>query len=965
MMKRVFTILTILLFSVAGFSQVELDYSATPKAQATGKSIKGLTMESAQFLSLYRQSVTLKNRSARKAAQAQLREQYGIQRGKVSAIVELAEGHTSQELKAYGVSVGSEAGGIVTVMIPMRRFEELAESGLCKSIDVGRKMTTMMDHVRGNLGIDDIHAGLNLPHGYDGSGVVVGVIDIGMQYCHPSFYDTTGTVLRVKRVWNQKDSLGTAPSGYDYGSEYTTEAQMMAAFTDDTTQTHGSHTTGIAAGCGAPSGNGTNYRGIAPGADIVLVPCMLTGPSILDAINYIYNYAHSVSKPCVINMSFGSLDGPHDGTESYDRYVTSFVQQHPDSFALVCSAGNDGRSNVHIGKQFTAGDNMLITRLSKGIVAITDPDCWVDMWCDGIFRVGLTLVNPSSQTQEDFTGFFTAGVDTLIETYLITNNNDSVRCRFQLHQKDSYNQSYHVEIMVENETTVVSNRHLILTAMSDTMATLHAWCGRFTFEHSDLVTESVEGDAQYTVGGFGANTDAVISVGSYVTRKSYNTYTGSYFTSSNATIGDISYFSSLGPTRDGRVKPDITAPGQVLMAPYNLPANAPMGYAIYDTTQWNGQINHYGSMSGTSMSCPVMTGVIALWMQQNPSLGTDSVRAIVHRTARNDHFTGSVANNPSNTWGYGKVNAYGGLPVNTTMWLVSAFGQDDITGCVEGGGVVTEGVHTLTAIPNNLYRFVQWEDGVTDNPRTVNVTCDTTFIAIFEAMIYDDCDTIRDYPWTAEFDEYFSCWKLIDADGDGKSWQKLPASVGTMVYGVENPDNWLVAAPMEINAPLMAKLALHGIGGTGTQDCSLLLSTSGSEPADFTTVLASYTSSGIEDFELVASLNEYQGQVVRLAVRHYHVVGAMMVMLTLNDFVVEPDTAISVPTYEKDNYLVMTNGLQLGIRGAEGRYLQIYDIMGRLLVTSNSADGNYQMPTSGIYILRIEGLAPRKVMVVR
>lgn len=963
-MKRTATILILLLFSMTAFSQVELDYLATPKAQAKGMSIKGLSPESAQLLSLYRQADTMKKCSARKAIQARLREQYGIQRGKVSAIVELAEGHNPQELKAYGVSVGSEVGGILTVRIPVKHFAELAESGICKSIDVGRKMTTMMDNVRGNLGIDDIHAGLNLPQGYDGSGVVVGVLDIGMQFCHPSFYDTTGTELRVKRVWNQKDTLGTAPSGYDYGSEYTTEAQMMAAFTDDSTQTHGTHTTGIAAGCGAPSGNGTAYRGIAPGADIVLVPCILTGPSILDGINYVYNYAHSVGKPCVINMSFGSIDGPHDGTDSYDRYLTAFVQQHPDSIALVCSAGNDGSNKVHIGKQFTAGDNRLTTRLSKGIVAITDPDCWVDMWCDEIFRVGLTLVNPSSQTQEDFTGFFTVGVDTLIETYLITNSNDSVRCRFYLYQKDSYNQSYQVTIMVENESTVVPNRHLILTAMSDTTATLHAWCGRFTFEHSNLVTESVEGDAQFTVGGFGANTDAVISVGSYVTRKSYYTYTGSYFTSSNATIGDISYFSSLGPTRDGRVKPDIAAPGQVLMAPYNQPAYAPMGYAIYDTTQWNGQINHYGSMSGTSMSCPVMTGVVALWMQQNPSLGTDSVRAIVHRTARNDRFTGSLADNPSNIWGYGKVNAYGGLPVNTTMWLVNAFGQDDITGCVNGGGVVTEGVHTLTAVPNNMYRFVQWEDGVTDNPRTVNITCDTTFIAIFEPFVYDDCDTIQDYPWTAEFDENFTCWKLIDVDEDGKSWQKLPSSVASMVLNVVNPDNWLVAAPMEINAPLVAKVSMHGLASTGTHDCSLLLSTSGSETTDFTTVLASHTSTGIEDFELTAPLNEYQGQVVRLAVRHHNIVG-MVVMMALEDFVVEPDTTTSVPSYENENYLVMTNGLQLGIRGAEGRNLQIYDIMGRLLLTRNSADGTYQLPASGIYILRIEGFKPRKVMVVR
>ena len=60
----------------------------------------------------------------------------------------------------------------------MNRFAELAESGICKIIDVGRKMTAIMDNVRGSLGIDGICAGLNLPHGYDGSGVVVGFLRV-------------------------------------------------------------------------------------------------------------------------------------------------------------------------------------------------------------------------------------------------------------------------------------------------------------------------------------------------------------------------------------------------------------------------------------------------------------------------------------------------------------------------------------------------------------------------------------------------------------------------------------------------------------------------------------------------------------------------------------------------------------------------------------------------------------------
>lgn len=360
-----------------------------------------------------------------------------------------------------------------------------------------------------------------------------------------------------------------------------------------------------------------------------------------------------------------------------------------------------------------------------------------------------------------------------------------------------------------------------------------------------------------------------------------------------------------------------------------------------------------------------MTGVVALWMQNNPSLRTDSLLEIVHSTARNDQFTGQLANNPSNVWGSGKVNAFGGLPApDTTLWLVNAFGVRDGFGYVTGGGVVTEGPHTLTAVPNDMFHFVHWSDGVTDNPRTVNATCDTTFIAVFEAIDYDNCDTIRDYPWTAEFDENFTCWKLIDADGDGKCWQKMPATIISMVLGNTNLDNWMVAAPMEINSPLVAKVSLHGIGSTGTQDCSLLLSTSGSETSDFNTVLATHTSTGSEDFELTAPLNEYQGQVVRLAVRHHNIVG-MAVTVSLNDFVVEPDTTISVPTHEREDYAVTTNGLQLSIRGAENQSLQIYDIMGRLLLTRRSADGTYQMPAPGVYILRVDGFKPRKVVVVR
>ncbi len=80
--------------------------------------------------------------------------------------------------------------------------------------------------------------------------------------------------------------------------------------------------------------------------------------------------------------------------------------------------------------------------------------------------------------------------------------------------------------------------------------------------------------------------------------------------------------------------------------------------------------------------------------------------------------------------------------------------------------------------------------------------------------------------------------------------------------------------------------------------------------------------------------------------------------------VVEPDTTISVTTHVINEYTVFSNGLQLTIRGVEGHALQLFDMTGRLLLTRRSADGTYQILSPGIYILRVDGFRPRKVVMV-
>ena len=200
-------------------------------------------------------------------------EKYGLVRSNgrlaVSAIATLQGG--AEALKSYGVSQTAVYGENASLLIPLEAFEAFAQSGLCSWLDVGAKARPALSNARSVMGIDAIHNGQYLPHGYDGTGVVVGIIDIGFEYGHPAFYSADGATYRVKRVWDQNATSGTAPAGYNYGRELTTQSAILAARYSQTDETHGTHVAGIAAGCGGSTTQTAAYRGIAPGADIVLV----------------------------------------------------------------------------------------------------------------------------------------------------------------------------------------------------------------------------------------------------------------------------------------------------------------------------------------------------------------------------------------------------------------------------------------------------------------------------------------------------------------------------------------------------------------------------------------------------------------------------------------------------------------------------------------------------------------------
>ncbi|MFR3549950.1 MAG: S8 family serine peptidase [Coprobacter sp.] len=145
-----------------------------------------------------------------------------------------------------------------------------------------------MNKARTETLVDNVQSGKDLTTPFLGKDVVIGIVDNGFEYGHINFYNTDGTELRVKRVWNQNKN-GKAPSGFTYGTEYTTTDEILAAKYDVTDETHATHVTGIAAG----ADHTKSYYGVAGEADIVLVSYDLNDNttdqvSLSDAMKYIY-----------------------------------------------------------------------------------------------------------------------------------------------------------------------------------------------------------------------------------------------------------------------------------------------------------------------------------------------------------------------------------------------------------------------------------------------------------------------------------------------------------------------------------------------------------------------------------------------------------------------------------------------------------------------------------------------------
>lgn len=536
--------------------------------------------------------------------------------------------------------------GLVTASMPLDALRALAADSRVRLVEVSPEVRPTMDRARVSANSELVINGVApLAQDYMGRGVVVGVVDQEFQLNHINFYSFDQQRYRVKRFWNQNKAGSTGvPAGFDYGREYTDSASILAAKTDvstsEMTSGHATHVTGIAAGADRT----TDYYGTAQEADLALVGTSATGTSIGDGVKYIFDYADSQGKPCVVNISMGGYLGPNDGTSTDCRILDSMVKP---GHIIVAAAGNSGDSPMHLGKTFSATDTVLKTFLEMQSYYYSA--AMVDIWGDRGLPYDVRFVVYKSSTHSAIwtSPYYAALTERTIDLNVDTTIN-GYDLEFDLSIATGVSDNNGKgEVYAEYQEESLPYSSYFGIEVRSTSGTVNMW----TYE--DLATFSAQrqqsygwsdGDGHMTIGSDIGEAKNVITVGSYCSRSGYGSATE-----------DISYFSSLGPLADSTLKPEITAPGELITS--SVPDAPYISKDSYTTVK--GKKYYYGAMQGTSMSSPFVTGVIATWLEANPRLDRDDILDVFRHSCRLDRYTGTDI--PNNTWGYGKINAFDGI----------------------------------------------------------------------------------------------------------------------------------------------------------------------------------------------------------------------------------------------------------------------------------------------------------------
>jgi subtilisin family serine protease len=516
-------------------------------------------------------------------------------------------------LSQYGIRINQNRGAVRTAFIPIESLDALSEEPAIHRIKPSRKLHARMDVATTKVKLPEFKNNTGLT----GKGVIVGIIDTGIDPKHPAFAG------RILRIWDQT-LPGPGVKEGDYGVEVTGE--MLSISRDN--NGHGTHVAGTAAGVDS------QYGGVAPEAELLIVKTDLQDAHIADAISYVFRVAQEMNRPAVINLSLGGHADSHDGADSLSKVIDA--ESGPGRI-VCCAAGNEGNDNIH-GQRIVPSQKSVAMRFNVPYNQVGI--AWLNGWYDGEGELEISLRSPNGfvtpyqkivtndNPSQDYQ-LPDARVEIVTPGPDLANGDHNFFCQIRGLGKDQFGlpvSGGSWQLRVRN--TCGKDVRLDVWSLDDT--------GGSVFFTGKSIEDSVK------IGSPGACGSA-ITVAAYTTKAQYQDIDGNV-RQMGLLENTISEFSSEGPLRNESQKPDVAAPGAMIVSALSADADFPRSMMVN---------SKFVAMAGTSMATPFVTGLVALLLQKNPQLDAKAIKELFRK---NSSIPEQAPDAFDKKWGFGVID---------------------------------------------------------------------------------------------------------------------------------------------------------------------------------------------------------------------------------------------------------------------------------------------------------------------
>jgi minor extracellular serine protease Vpr len=640
----------------------------------------------------------------------QLKELFDVGEGSnpsVVVIIRVTDSADISELGVHQARIYLRSDDLVVADVPVRSLERLAREKLVLSVAATKaaQVPALQNVIQlASFKPSPDHAGTSAKvksnlvssaagfdsEGLTGKGVIVGVIDTGIDWKHEDFIKPDGT-SRILYLWDMTDDsfktslgkIGTKPPIIEAGKTpgpgtlYTNKQINDALQGRDTVNSldnfgHGTVTAGTAAGNGRATANGVpqgTHMGVAPDADLIIVKagdCGGFDDSYVLGTRWIAQVAKERGQPVVINHSLGGHFSPHDGSEAAEQLMNKISGAGKPGIAITVSAGNEGKYSLHgTGRFGPRRPGQADIDGSPLEVSISPQRTKNQTWLNGYFdaRDDWGLVVRGSGN------FLVDQIGRPFNLFIF-----KVKDEVKVQLSDGVKEPAYFDKLAE---LILSKTRLAGPGEKTDRLWVPLPPGNYFIWGFGATTNVVSGsfdlytpfytEGSFTIGavkrmmvGSPGNAANVITVGSYDFRLGWENQPGGQ-TIYNLPLDYISDYSSPGGGReDGTFKPEISAPARYTISAMSAAADPDSatcrGENMGASAGWTAvtRDGKHMAWSGTSAAAPYVAGVVALMLQKNPTLDAAQIKAILIKTAkRDDKFVGPV---PNPEWGYGKLN---------------------------------------------------------------------------------------------------------------------------------------------------------------------------------------------------------------------------------------------------------------------------------------------------------------------